>query len=253
MNKENELIDYQIYVVSKKEKVLYFILGAIFIFAVAFIFYHSVVLALFPCVFALLYPKIKMEQKIKARKTELRMQFKDMLYSLSSSLSSGKSVESAFKDILKDLLIQYPDPNTSIILEIESLVRKIESNESVENALADFASRSHLEDIENFSDVFYICKRTGGNMVEVIRNASNIISDKIETKQEIETMLAERSFEQKILSILPVLMILLLSFSAGDYIAPIFHTFAGRAAMTIAIILLTIAYFISKKIMNITV
>lgn len=253
MEKDHGRTDYDVYIMPVKEKVFYTMLAALVIFAIAFVFYHNVVISAFACVFACFYPKIKMGEIIKQQKNNLKLQFKDMLYALSSSLSAGRSVESALRDILKDLFILYPDRDVSIIREVESMVRKVEMNETVESALADFARRSHLEDVENFVDVFYTCKRTGGNIVEVIRNASNIINDKIEIKMEMETMLAERKFEQKVLNVLPILMVVLLSFSAGDYIAPVFNTFAGRFAMTVSIVLLTLAYFISKKIMDIKV
>lgn len=187
------------------------------------------------------------------RKNELNIQFKDMLYSLSSSLSAGKSIELAFKDVLKDLSIMYPDPDASIIKEAGYIARKIDMNETVESALCDFARRAHSEDIDSFVDVFRTCKRMGGNMVEIIRNTSNIINDKIEIKQEINTILAERRFEQKVLNVLPILLILLLSLSAGDYMYPVFNTGTGRAVMSVAIILLIGAYFISKKITDIDV
>ncbi|MFZ5988479.1 MAG: type II secretion system F family protein [Bacillota bacterium] len=245
--------DYNVYIMSLKEKILYTLLAACVIFGVAFVFYQNWIISALVSPIALFYPRIKTGDIVEKRKNELNIQFKDMLYSLSSSLTAGKSVETAFRDVLKDLEIIYPDPNTDIIREVEYIIRKIEMNETVESALEDFAKRSHLEDIENFVDVFYTSKRTGGNIIEIIKNSSNIISDKIEIKQEIHTMLAQRKFEQKVLNVLPILLILFLAVSSGDYMYPVFHTVLGRIIMTVSIILLAIAYFISKKIMNIKV
>ncbi|MCX7921650.1 MAG: type II secretion system F family protein [Clostridia bacterium] len=250
---DTSLTDYNVYIMSSKEKLGYIALAAAVIFTVGFIFYHSIILSalLFPL--ALLYPKMRTKEIIIKRKNNLNLQFKDMLYSLSASLSAGKSVESAFKDVLKDLSIIYPDPETDILREVEILVRKIEMNETLESVLSDFAARSHLEDIENFVDVFQTCKRTGGNIVEIIKNTSNIINDKIEIKQEIDTLLAQRKFEQKVLNVMPIGLILLLSLTTSDYMAPIFNTLAGRIAITFSMILLVISYAISKKIMDIKI
>ena len=247
------LTDYNYYVMSKKEKLLYTLIAAAALYVVGYIFYHSHILSAILSLFSLKYPKMRRKQIIEKRKNELNLQFRDMLYSLSSSLSAGKSVEMAFRDVIKDLMIIYPDPNTSIILEVELIVRRIEMNETIESALADFASRSHLEDVENFADVFQTCKRTGGNIVEIIRNTSNIINDKIEIKQEITTLLSSRKFEQKVLNIMPIGLILMLTLTAEDYMNDIFTTIAGRIAMTVAIIFLVAAYFISSKITDIKV
>jgi tight adherence protein B len=132
-------------------------------------------------------------------------------------------------------------------------VKRIEMNDTIEAAVSDLARRAHIEDIDNFADVFHVCKRTGGNLVEVIKNTSNIINDKIEIRQEINIMLSERKFEQRLLNVLPVLMIILISISADDYIRPVFTTIYGRIVMCAAIVLLIAAYFISKKIMDIRV
>ena len=90
-------------------------------------------------------------------------------------------------------------------------------------------------------------------MVEVIKNTSNIINDKIEVRQEINTVMAERRFEQKVLNVLPILMVLLISVSAADYMRPVFSTIQGRLIMSASIVLLAAAYFISKKIMDIKI
>lgn len=249
----NNLPDYDVYVMSLKERIMYILLAAVVIYIVSFIFYQSFIISFAVSFLGLLYPKIRTKEIIGKRKNELNLQFKDMLYSLSSSLSAGKSVESSFKEVLKDLSIIYPDNNAFIIKEVEYIVRKIEMNETIEAALEDFANRSHLEDIENFVDVFKTSKRAGGNIVEIIKNTSNIITDKIEVKEEIDTLLSSRKFEQKVLALMPIFLILFLSASSKDYMYPIFNTLAGRLVMTVALILIVIAYFISKKIMNIEI
>jgi tight adherence protein B len=90
-------------------------------------------------------------------------------------------------------------------------------------------------------------------MIEIIKNTSNIINDKIEIKEEINTLLASKKFEQKVLTAMPILMIVLLSVSAEDYMAPVFDKIVGRIVMTIAIAIIVLGYFLSKKIMNIKV
>jgi len=43
------------------------------------------------------------------------------------------------------LCILYPDPDTYIIREVEYIVRRLEMNETIEDALEDLAKRSHLK------------------------------------------------------------------------------------------------------------
>ncbi|WP_432663221.1 type II secretion system F family protein [Wukongibacter baidiensis] len=246
-------IDYDIYIMTIKERIFYIVIAATAIYIVGFIFYRSYIISALLTPLAILYPKLRTREIIRKRKNELNLQFKEALYALSSSLSAGKSIEMAFKDCLKDLIILYPVPDTYIIREFQYIIIKLDMNETVEDALMDFASRAHMEDVSNFVDVFATSKRTGGNIVEIIKNTSKVIADKIHIKNDIETMLAEKKFEQKLLNIIPIGLILILSSNASDYMEPVFNTTFGRAMMTVSIILLGTAYVISKKIMDIEV
>jgi tight adherence protein B len=249
----NSHMDYDKYTMPVRHKLIYTVLAAAAIFVIGMIFYHSVIISLILTPLSVMYPNFKIREIIIQRKSELNLQFKDMLYALSASLSAGRSIESSLKDVLRDLHVIYPDPQTYIITEVELIVKKLEMNETVEAALSDLAKRSHLQDLENFVDVLHTSKRAGGNILEVIKNTSNIISDKIEIRQEIDVILSQRKFEHKILNILPVIMILLLTVSAEDYMKPVFTELPGRIAMTFSLALLAIAYFISRRIMDIKV
>lgn len=141
------LVDYDIYLMAKKEKVFYLMIAAVALFTLGFIFYHHIIISFMLCPFALLYPKIRTKEIIAKRKTMLNLQFKDMLYSLSSLIATGKPVESAFRDVLKDLSIIYYSEDTFIIQEVEHIIKRLAMNETIEDILEDFANRSHLEDI----------------------------------------------------------------------------------------------------------
>ncbi|MDD2211919.1 MAG: type II secretion system F family protein [Clostridia bacterium] len=251
--KNNTLVDYDLYVMSKKEWLFNFCLAAGFLFFVAYVFYRNIFLSLLVIPLAFFYPRLKTKEIIAKRKKELSLQFKEALYALSSSLMAGRSVESAFKESLKDLSLLYPDPQISIIQEFTYIMRRIAMNETIEEVLTDFAQRAHLEDLDSFVDVFVISKRTGGNIVEIIKNTSVIIGDKLQIEQEIDTILAQRKLEQKILNIMPIAMLLLLAWTTEDYMEPVFTTLEGRFIMTVAVLLLGLAAYLSKKIMTIEV
>ena len=56
----------------------------------------------------------------------------------------------------------------------------------------DLANRCKVEDIENFASVFYIAKRSGGDMGNVILKVSRMLGDKIDVKKEIEATLSAK-------------------------------------------------------------
>jgi len=245
--------DYNEYTMTAGERLLHFSTAGVVIFAVGYIFYRSIMVSLFLVPLALFYPGYRKKEIIRKRKNELNLQFREALYSVASSLSAGKSIETAFRDAQKELAIQYPDEKSYILLELMQINKRVEMNDTIENALADFARRSHLEDIINFADVFIICKRAGGNLVQVVKNTSEIISEKIDVKQEINVLLTEKRLEYKVLNLMPVLIVLLLSASAEEFMAPVFSEPLGRAAMTFSLMLFAAAFLISRKIMDIEV
>lgn len=249
--REDGLTDYDVYVMSKSERLFTILVAAIALFCIGYVFYHNVILALIVALFAVKAPKIRTRQIIEKRKSQLALQFKDMLYSLSSALSVGKSVETGIRDSLQDLQVIYPDPQTDILVELELILRGLGMNNTIEEMFGQFAERAHLEDIDNFVDIFVTCKRTGGDLIEVMRSTSNTIGDKIEVKQEIETMISGKKYEFNVLMIMPVVMILFLTLTSGDYMAPVFSTIAGRIAMTAAIGFFALAYVVGSKIMKI--
>lgn len=247
------LTDYDEYEMSGKERVFYTLAAAVAIFVVGMIFYQRVVLALLLSLAALRFPKIRRKQIIRKRKQALNIQFKDLLYALSSSMSAGRSLEMAFQDARRDLEVLYPDPDTAIMRETDYIIRCIGMNMTVEDAISQFAIRAHIEDIANFADVIRICKRSGGNLIEVIRSTSQMISDKIETKNEIETVITAKKFESRVMTCTPIVMVAILSGASPDYMEPVFHTVVGAIVMTVAIMMFVIAFFIGEKIMNIEV
>jgi tight adherence protein B len=245
-------IDYSIYKMKPLEYYIALLISAVAIFLIGYIFYRSMLLALMLTPISLFYPSIRTKQIIKKRKRELKLQFKDALQSLSASLHAGKSFESAMRSAIADLLIQY-ETDSYIIREFEIIIRRLESNETIESAFDEFAERSKLEEIRNFAEVLEICKRTGGNLITAIKSSTDIIADKIEVLNDINSILAEKKLEQNILFVMPIAMILMLSISAKDFMQPVFTEPVGRVIMTISMGLFASAYFIAEKITNIEV
>ncbi|MFD2046163.1 type II secretion system F family protein [Ornithinibacillus salinisoli] len=251
---EAHLVDYSVYKLTIKEFLFYAILAAVVFFFIGYLFYESFIVAFIFASLGFLYPKIQKKKLLDQRKEKLKVQFKEAIASLSSSLAAGRSIENSFKEVVADLYLLYPDPNTYIIREFEIINRRIENGETVENAIRDFSVRSDIEDIINFANVFITCKRTGGNLVEVIRRTSDIIGEKIDIQQEVSVMIAQKKFESRILSVAPLGMILLLKYSAGDYLAPMYEwSSSGPIIMTVCLAILVFAFWLSQKIMNIKV
>lgn len=246
-------LDYAVYIMTKREKIVYTLLAAALLFAIGYVFYRSIIVS---CLFALLafkYPKIRAAQIALKRQKDLRMQFKDMLYSLSSAVGAGSSVEHGLAIALTDMKKQYSDPKTSIVQELELMVSRVNLGQNVEEVFNDFARRSHIEDVQTFANIFEVSKRTGGNLIRIIRQTTDVISEKTDVKNEIDTALAGRKMEQKVLTLMPIALVLFMSETTDGFMDPVFSTIGGRVVATVSLLFILSGYLWSKKITDIEV
>ena len=116
----------------------------------------------------------------------------------------------------------------------------------------DFGKRSGIGDIETFANVFNISYRKGGNIKDVIRNTHNILSEKIEITEDIETTVTSGKLDQKIMMVMPILLISIIKFMSPEFAAN-FATPSGIAATTIAIACFVGAYFLGRVMLDIKV
>lgn len=242
--------DYEDYAMSRTDQWISGCAAGAVLFVLGFLFYKNVLICLVISMIAVLYPKVRKRQLIRRRKEELRRQFKHALYSLSSALSAGKSVENAFRETGSDLVLLYPDPRTDMIRELNRINRRTENGEPIERSLLDFGRRSGIEDVKQFAESFAACKRTGGDLVEVMRRTSNLIGEKMDIEQDLSVLIAQKRFEAKALGFIPFVIVAFLSFSSPDYMQPLYEG-AGHLIMTAALLILAVSQWLARTIMNI--
>ncbi|MBH1941014.1 type II secretion system F family protein [Mobilitalea sibirica] len=226
--------------------------GTLYISLIGGLFYQSIfgVVVLLPVVW--LYCKKKKTELINKRKWELNQEFKDGIISLSAALSVGYSVEHALEEAVKDLNQLYK-PDAYIVREFTYIVNQIKMNISVEKALSNFANRSGVEDIVSFAEVFSTAKRTGGDLIQIIKMSSNTISSKIDVKREIITLITAKKYEADIMKVIPLGILLYLSFSSPGFLAPLYHNLFGITVMSLLLMIYFGAYLLADKIVSIEV
>lgn len=246
------MILYEQYKLSLNTLLLLLCLACTCFYVIGYIFFKSIIVSLLFSSAGFLIPNMRRDHLQQKRVTDLNVQFRQALYILSSSLAAGHSVEIAFRQANNDLRHLFPDEKADIRIEFNTIVKRLDNGESIETIMQNFSARTKLEDIQSFTDVFIICKRSGGNLVEVMRNTANIISEKISIQEEIAVMVAQKKLESKILSITPIIFVAVLSYSSPDYMAPLYAG-EGRIIMAVALALLSLCYYVSKKMMEINI
>jgi len=244
--------NYNIYQYTKKERFQYFMQGALIGVIIGFLFYSSVLGIMLLSLYGLFYVRNKKKQLIEDRKWQLNLEFRDGLASVSAALSAGYSVENAFVQAVKDLKLMYAE-DSLIVGEFEGIVYQIHMNRTVEDILKNLADRSCVEDIANFAEVFITAKRTGGDIIKIIRSTGNTIGDKIEVKREILTLITAKKFESNIMSLIPICIILYLRIFSPGFLDPLYHNLFGFIFMSILLVIYYVVYRLAQKIMSIEV
>ena len=222
------------------------------VIAVLYLFYRSVfvLIALF-AVYPICRGLLKKEE-MRRLKNDLNVQFKDMLISLTAAMRAGYSVENALKEALKEMNIIY-GPQAQISKELTIMVNQLKVGMPAEEVFDDFAKRSEIEDINTFSEVFKIAKRSGGDMAAIMNRTTSDISAKVDTRNEIAVLISAKRLEQNIMLIMPSAIIIYMSLISDGLLDPLYKNPAGILIMTICLGLYVLAAYLGRKITDIEV
>jgi len=248
---EDAAPDYGQYRLSRKRFLLAALAGALLIWTAAYLFYHSFILSTLVSAAGLLAPRLHRQSLMRERQERLKLQFKEALFSLTSSLAAGRSLENAFQSALDDLKLLYPDPRTELLREFAMICNRLNNAVPMESALHDFAGRAKIDEIWQFVEAISICKRSGGDLVEVMKRTSVLIGEKLEVEGEIAVMIAQKRFEAKIMMGVPFIFLAFLGFAAPDYMAPLYGGL-GYVLLTCALGLLLFCFWLMNRMMNIS-
>ncbi len=226
--------------------------GILISLAVAFLFYRSVWAAALGVVIVPLYMKSRRDERERARTQELKTQFLTGMQMVSGSLRAGYSMENAWRKAEKELEALY-GTDAAFCIEMHRMNRALAVNEPLEKVLAEFAEKSGVEDIRNFSEIFGYAKRSGGNLTEIIRTVTERMQAKEEILVEIETSLAAQRMEQRMMDMLLPGILLFITISSPSYVTALYHNPIGILVMSASLAGYLGCIFWSEKIMDIAV
>lgn len=219
---------------------------------ILYVFYESFIPALFLFPVWILYMKDWLFDMGRKKEQEFIRQFRDSIQSMASVLKAGYSVENAIRESDKDIAPMY-GKDTRIRKEYAMMIHQLDLNMPVAAVLEEFSQRMNQEDVENFVNVFIAAKKSGGDSITIIRNAIRVISEKIDTENEIQTMLASKKLEFEIMCAVPFVIILYMKLTFREFLSVLYGNPAGITVMTICLVLYIAAYIFGRKIIRIEV
>ncbi len=203
---------------------------------IGFLFYDRLWVGLLLSPFGFLFVKKKQRERREKDKQQLTNSFKEGMQSIATSLAAGYSIENAMAQAAGELALIYGEADPAAI-GFQKVVYRVSLNQNVEDAFEEFAKESDVEEILYFSQILTYAKKTGGNLIQIIRNTTDMIVERLDVDREIVTMTTAKRYEQKIMSIIPLLMIGYMRFASFGLIEKLYGNLLGVLIMSACLLI----------------
>lgn len=249
----SQVPDYTVSPAGLFDHIIFFLIGFTAGFAVLFIFYKVMVLAVIGgAITGTVYIFVARQGAIQKRLRNLRVQFYDMLEALSVSMRAGNPVFKALQSARDDLSLIYTE-SSDIIIELNLIINKFHNAIPLSVAFSDFAKRSGLEDIASFASVYATIEGKSSRADEIVRETQQIIADKMEIEMEIDTLMAAAKSEVNIMLFMPLVILGVIGYAGAGFMDALYTTTVGRIVATGGLIVFIISFILARKFSNVQI
>ncbi len=218
-----------------------------------YVFYRNIIAVV--VIFIIFFTRISHKiEKLENKEIEANtLAFLDFLNILRRLISSGMALSNALIKSKDELSVLYPDDSAWIIQRVDKISRAIMLQSAIDELFVDWGEEDNISEIVDFGHLLKSVSGYGGNMSRLITYTANIISQRIETENQIRSFSEGKIYEQKILFALGYVIVILLSKSFPELFNALYATFIGRAVMTATFVLMILGKYLGVKIADINV
>ena len=220
--------------------------------AIAVLFFNSFWSIVLLVPFLRIWIRKEKEEWERKRQKKLLDEFKEGLESLIVVLHAGYSLENAFVEARNDLYHLF-GKESGMVKEFDKIVKQMKLKIPVEELLMRMSERLKISEITEFSEMIVIGKKSGGNLIHMIEKTSTAIREAAEVECEIETMVSAKLLEHKVMCLLPYFMIAYVRITTPHFFDGIYQSLAGDIFMFVMFLLIQVADFMGRKLVQIEV
>ncbi len=200
------------------------LLIAILVGLVGLVIFGSLLTAVIIAVIAVVTAAYLVAAAASRQRRRFEEQLPDTLALLATSLRAGYSMLQALDAVAQEA----PDPTAR---EFSRVLNEIRLGRSVAEALQDSAVRMDSVDFDWVVLAFTIQREVGGNLAEVFDTAADTMLQRTRMRREIRALTAEGRISALVLGSMPFLILGFLLVVNPDYVAPLFESTVGIAAL----------------------
>jgi tight adherence protein B len=180
---------------------------------------------------ATVLPIAFLEQAISRRKKKFEEQLPDVLSLIAGSLRSGWGIQQALDLVVEEIA----DPAGKEFRRVQSETRL---GLPLEDSLGRMAERLNSADFRWTVSAIAIQRDVGGNLAEVLDTVAATIRERAELRRLVSSLTAEGRFSAIVLVILPIFMLVALSFVNPSYMSAMLTTRTGLLMLLFGALLL---------------
>lgn len=188
-------------------------------------------------------PRFFLNGAITRRQTKFTAHFADAMDIIVRGVRTGLPLG----DCLKIIAHESPAP-------LGTEFRRVVEGESlgipIEVCLEQMYERMPISEVNFFATVLNIQKTTGGNLGESLANLSSVLRGRKILREKIKALSAEAKVSAIIIGSLPIVVMLLVTIAAPDYMEGLYFTSTGQRNMIIGAVMMLMGTFMMRKMMN---
>lgn len=210
---------------------------------------RQIVSALIGAGLGALIPRWYVGRQKSKRLIRFNDQLPDMLNLMVNGLRAGFSIMQAMETVSKEMPVPICD-------EFRRVVQEMQLGIPMERSLDNLLRRIPSEDVDFVITAINVQREVGGNLAEILDVISYTIRERIRIKGEIRVLTSQVMYSGKLLSLMPIALMILLWFINRDYMMEFFtpeNLICGVGALITAAFLIGIGYFVMTRIANIEV
>lgn len=245
---------YYVCNMKKSMHIFVYVVASILASAVVYLFYHIIPISVIGgFIIGIFLEKLYADSTIRKRQKQLRLQFRDFLESMAVAARAGNVEVKAIKSAAKDLRLSYSE-QSDIVREIDNIIVQYEGGGiAIKDLFQDFADRSNLPDIQSFATIYGVIEGKSDRFGDIVVQTHEIIGEKIEVEQEIETGITSAKSETYTMLVMPIVIVVAMSGMGGGLMDALFTTMIGHLVATVALVLFVISFVVSIKLTDISV
>ena len=234
---------------TKGQHMLAYLFFSVMIGVVLFIYYRFIPVAVIGGFIIGIWQEKNYSQE------KLRLQFKEFLEIISISISggSGRSMENAVEDSLRELQMIY-NQDSDIVREIALIVSDYRhAGIPMVKGFEELGERSDIDDVLSFAAIYKTIEGKTSDFGYIIAQTRDIIKDKVEIAMEIQTEINSAKSEAYMMLVLPLVLVIMMSTMGSGFMDSLFTTAIGRIAATVGVICTFVSYVIATRAAEIDV